>query len=76
MGLNPRGRMLAIIGSGETSPTMVTVHRDLAGTVAAALREWVLARDGLTVLASAAAVTAGQFALRAPAGGHGARTSG
>jgi cyanophycinase-like exopeptidase len=23
------GRMLAIIGSGETSPTMVTVHRDL-----------------------------------------------
>ncbi len=25
----PRGRVLAIIGSGETSPTMVTVHRDL-----------------------------------------------
>jgi hypothetical protein len=25
----PAGRMLAIIGSGETSPTMVTVHRDL-----------------------------------------------
>jgi hypothetical protein len=25
----PEGRMLAIIGSGETSPTMVTVHRDL-----------------------------------------------
>jgi cyanophycinase-like exopeptidase len=25
----PEGRMLAIIGSGETSPTMVTVHREL-----------------------------------------------
>src|SRR5260370_36135478 len=25
----PACRMLAIIGSGETSPTMVTVHRDL-----------------------------------------------
>src|SRR6266699_4421995 len=25
----PRCRILAIIGSGETSPTMVTVHRDL-----------------------------------------------
>jgi hypothetical protein len=25
----PEGRMLAIIGSGETSPTMVTVHRTL-----------------------------------------------
>ncbi len=25
----PEGRILAIIGSGETSPTMVTVHRDL-----------------------------------------------
>ena len=25
----PRCRVLAIIGSGETSPTMVTVHRDL-----------------------------------------------
>jgi hypothetical protein len=25
----PRRRILAIIGSGETSPTMVTVHRDL-----------------------------------------------
>ena len=25
----PHGRILAIIGSGETSPTMVTVHRDL-----------------------------------------------
>ena len=27
----PRCRVLAIIGSGETSPTMVTVHRDLIG---------------------------------------------
>jgi hypothetical protein len=27
----PRCRVLAIIGSGETSPTMVTVHRDLVG---------------------------------------------
>jgi hypothetical protein len=25
----PERRVLAIIGSGETSPTMVTVHRDL-----------------------------------------------
>ena len=25
----PRCRILAIIGSGETSPTMVTVHKDL-----------------------------------------------
>src|SRR2546430_14576269 len=25
----PRCRVLAVIGSGETSPTMVTVHRDL-----------------------------------------------
>ena len=25
----PRCRILAIIGSGETSPTMVTVHRDI-----------------------------------------------
>ncbi len=29
MNPSPRGRILAIIGSGETSPTMVTVHRDL-----------------------------------------------
>jgi hypothetical protein len=27
----PRCRVLAIIGSGETSPTMVTVHRELVG---------------------------------------------
>src|SRR5579859_2719429 len=27
----PRCRVLVIIGSGETSPTMVTVHRDLVG---------------------------------------------
>lgn len=27
----PERRVLAIIGSGETSPTMVTVHRDLLG---------------------------------------------
>jgi cyanophycinase-like exopeptidase len=156
----PRGRVLAIIGSGETSPTMVTVHRELisrlgleqpraivlatpyafqvnaagvsarvqkyfadrvglrvrvvagtspqadpamapplagedeeddsrqaaavgtadwvfagpgspsyalahwrAGPVAAALRDRVLAGDGLTVLASAAAATAGRFTL-------------
>ncbi len=29
MAHNPDGRILAIIGSGETSPTMVTVHREL-----------------------------------------------
>ncbi len=29
MAHDPECRMLAIIGSGETSPTMVTVHRDL-----------------------------------------------
>ena len=31
MAYYPRCRVLAIIGSGETSPTMVTVHRDLVG---------------------------------------------
>ena len=29
MGDEPRTRVLAIMGSGETSPTMVTVHKDL-----------------------------------------------
>ena len=30
MGDAPRSRVLAIMGSGETSPTMVTVHKELA----------------------------------------------
>ena len=34
----PECRMLAIIGSGETSPTMVTVHRDLVPEPLIALR--------------------------------------
>ncbi len=48
--------------AGPGSPSYALAHWQ-AGPVAAALRERVLAGGGLTVLASAAAVTAGQFAL-------------
>ena len=41
----PRCRILAIIGSGETSPTMVTVHRDLVSRLG-------LGRPQATVLAT------------------------
>ena len=41
----PRCRVLAIIGSGETSPTMVTVHRDLAARLG-------VSRPQATVLAT------------------------
>jgi hypothetical protein len=41
----PRCRVLAIIGSGETSPTMVTVHRALVGRLG-------LGRPQATVLAT------------------------
>jgi hypothetical protein len=41
----PRCRVLAIIGSGETSPTMVTVHRALVGRLG-------LGRPRATVLAT------------------------
>ena len=41
----PRCRVLAIIGSGETSPTMVTVHRDL-------VRRLELSNPQATVLAT------------------------
>jgi hypothetical protein len=41
----PRCRVLAIIGSGETSPTMVTVHRDLVARLG-------LDRPQATVLAT------------------------
>jgi len=33
--MTARGRVLAIMGSGETSPTMVTVHKMLAGRLGA-----------------------------------------
>jgi hypothetical protein len=48
--------------AGPGSPSYALAHWR-AGPVGAALRERVLAGDGLTVLASAAAATAGQFAL-------------
>jgi hypothetical protein len=48
--------------AGPGSPSYALAHWR-AGPVAAGLRERILAGDGLTVLASAAAATAGQFAL-------------
>ncbi len=48
--------------AGPGSPSYALAHW-LTGPVGAALRERVLAGHGLTVLASAAAATAGQFAL-------------
>jgi hypothetical protein len=45
MAQHPRCRVLAIIGSGETSPTMVTVHRALVGRLG-------LARPQAMVLAT------------------------
>ena len=48
--------------AGPGSPSYALAHWR-TGPVGAALQERVLAGDGLTVLASAAAVTAGQFAL-------------
>ncbi|HEX9035282.1 MAG TPA: hypothetical protein VF834_25860, partial [Streptosporangiaceae bacterium] len=36
MGEAPRPRVLALMGSGETSPTMVTVHKALAARIASA----------------------------------------
>jgi hypothetical protein len=48
--------------AGPGSPSYGLAHWR-AGPVAAALRERVLAGDGLTVLASAAAATAGRFTL-------------
>jgi hypothetical protein len=48
--------------AGPGSPSYALAHW-LAGPVAAGLRDRVLAGDGLTVLASAAAATAGQFTL-------------
>jgi hypothetical protein len=48
--------------AGPGSPSYALAHWQ-TGPVGAALRERVLAGDGLTVLASAAAATAGQFAL-------------
>jgi hypothetical protein len=63
-----QGREAAAIRSadwvfaGPGSPSYALAHWR-AGPVGAALRERVLAGDGLTVLASAAAATAGRFAL-------------
>jgi len=48
--------------AGPGSPTYALAHWQ-AGPVAAGLRDRVLAGDGLTVLASAAAATAGRFTL-------------
>jgi hypothetical protein len=48
--------------SGPGSPSYALAHWQ-AGPVAARLRDRVLAGDGLTVLASAAAATAGRFTL-------------
>ena len=48
--------------AGPGSPSYALAHWQ-AGPVAAGLRDRVLAGDGLTVLASAAAVTAGRFTL-------------
>ncbi len=48
--------------AGPGSPSYALAHWR-AGPVAAALRDRVLADDGLTVLASAAAATAGQFTV-------------
>src|SRR6266704_6658169 len=48
--------------AGPGSPSYALAHW-LAGPVAAGLRDRVLAGDGLTVLASAAAATAGRFTL-------------
>jgi len=48
--------------AGPGSPSYALAHWQ-AGPVAAALRDRVLAGDGLTVLASAAAATAGRFTL-------------
>jgi hypothetical protein len=50
------------IFSGPGSPSYALAHWQ-AGPVAARLRDRVLAGDGLTVLASAAAATAGRFTL-------------
>src|SRR6266567_1878275 len=66
------------MGSGETSPTMVTIHKALTarlgspsyalarwrgGPVADALRERVAAGGGITVIASAAAAATGFVAV-------------
>jgi len=48
--------------AGPGSPSYALAHW-LAGPVAAGLRDRVLAGDGLTVMASAAAATAGRFTL-------------
>jgi hypothetical protein len=48
--------------AGPGSPTYALAHWQ-AGPVAAGLRDRVMAGDGLTVLASAAAATAGRFTL-------------
>jgi hypothetical protein len=48
--------------AGPGSPSYALAHWQ-AGSIAAVLRDRVLAGDGLTVLASAAAATAGRFTL-------------
>src|SRR5271163_849951 len=55
---NPRGRMLAIIGSGETSPTMVTVHRDLVSRLGPGRPEAILLATPYAFQENAADVSA------------------
>ena len=54
----PYGRILAIIGSGETSPTMVTVHRDLVSRLGPGRPEAVLLATPYAFQENAADVSA------------------
>ena len=70
----PEGRMLAIIGSGETSPTMVTVHRTLVSRLGLNRPQAIVLATSLRVpgecrrrLGARAALLRGQ---RRPAGAH------
>ena len=58
MASSPRGRILAIIGSGETSPTMVTVHRDLVSRLGPGHLEAVLLATPYAFQENAADVSA------------------
>ena len=54
----PQRRMLAIIGSGETSPTMVTVHRDLVSRLGPGRPEAILLATPYAFQENAAGVSA------------------
>jgi hypothetical protein len=53
MGLLAGCRILAVMGSGETSPTMVTVHRALVSRLAAKRPRAVLLQTCLSLAADA-----------------------